>query len=42
MNFWEVFVEKRTHNLDEIDTAASAIEIQGSRYPEEMLRRSRL
>jgi aryl-alcohol dehydrogenase-like predicted oxidoreductase len=29
-------------DLDEIDTAASAIEIQGSRYPEEMLRRSGL
>jgi aryl-alcohol dehydrogenase-like predicted oxidoreductase len=29
-------------DLDEIDTAASAIEIQGSRYPEEMLLRSGL
>ena len=29
-------------SLDEIETVASTIQIQGTRYPEEMLRRSGL
>ncbi len=29
-------------DLDEIETAASTIKIEGARYPEEMLRRSGL
>src|SRR5690242_17695372 len=41
-NIGAVSVELTTDDLREIDTAASEIEVQGARYPEEMERRTNL
>jgi aryl-alcohol dehydrogenase-like predicted oxidoreductase len=41
-NLGALSITLTANDLDEIKTVASTIEIQGTRYPEEMLRRSRL